>query len=292
MSKITHLRNNLAGTPSGIAALLIWSCYAPVMVYAKGLDPFLCAGVLDGVAFLVFLALHIAIGKNPFAGLKSSPWWLLFSSIAGIGGHEVALAAAFQSAPPLEVTLLNYLWPIFLIVLSAANGKQLNAYSRGAACLGFGGVIVMLSGRGLALSGFTLGFGHLWALIGALTWSVFSVTCSRQLHGAVFSFAFLASASLDLAIWFLFGGAAATQGDSVAIVGIASVFFALAYSFWGAGMERGNTTLLGVASFLTPVLASVHLAFLGQAQFNAQLLIALLCIVSAIGIVKFAGDRD
>ena len=51
-------------------------------------------------------------------------------------------------------------------------------------------------------------------------------------------------------------------------------------------MKRGNARLLSVASFLTPVLASVHLVFLGQVQVNAQLVMALLCILSTIAIAK------
>jgi drug/metabolite transporter (DMT)-like permease len=109
------------------------------------------------------------------------PWSLLVSGIVGFGGHEVALAAAFQSAPPTEATLLNYLWPLFLIVLNAAaERKPLNAYLKAAACLGFAGVIILLSGRGLAVTGLKLCFGHLWTLISAITCSVFSVTCYRQ----------------------------------------------------------------------------------------------------------------
>ena len=140
MFKTDNLQGNLGGTSSGIIAVLLWSFYAPVMAYAKGLNPFLCAGVLDGVAFGVFLALQGAARQNPLVELKSMPWWLLVSGVLGIGGHEVALAAAFQSAPPMEATLLNYLWPLFLIVLTAAaERKPLNAYYKAAACPGVRG---------------------------------------------------------------------------------------------------------------------------------------------------------
>jgi drug/metabolite transporter (DMT)-like permease len=283
MPKSRNLPVQLGGTSSGVIAVLLWSFYPPVMAFSKGLDPFLCAGILDGVAFAVFLALHLAGGKNPFAGLKAMPAWLIVAGIAGVGGHEVALAASFQSAPPLEATLLNYLWPLFLIGFNAAaERKPLNASLKVAACLGFAAVIVLLSGRGLAAAGYAVRIGHLWALTSALTWSAFSAACARHCNASLFSIAFLASALIDLVIWFVFRGAATAPMQDLAIIGVASIFFASAYSLWGAGMERGDVRLLSVASFLTPALASVHLAILGQVQFNAQLVVALLCIVSAI----------
>ena len=108
----------------------------------------------------------------------------------------------------MEATLLNYLWPLFLMILTAAaERKPLNAYHKAAACLGFAGVVIMLNGRGLAFTGFQLCFGHLWALISAMTWSVFSVTCSRHYNASLFSIVFLFSALLDFSIWLLFGEA-------------------------------------------------------------------------------------
>jgi drug/metabolite transporter (DMT)-like permease len=287
MPKSYNLPFHLGGTSSGVIAVLLWSFYAPVMAITKGLDPFLCAAVLDGVAFAVFLASQLAGGKNPFSDLRSMPAWLLIAGVVGIGGHEVVLAAAFQSAPPLEATLLNYLWPLFLIGLNAAaERKPLNASLKIAACLGFAGVIVLLSGRGLAAGGFELRIGHVWALTSALTWSVFSAAFARRCNASLFSIAFLVSASVDLVIWLVFRGAASAPIEALAIIGVASIFFASAYSLWSAGMERGDARLLSVASFLTPALASVHLAILGQVQFNAQLVVALLCILSAIAIAR------
>ena len=290
MFKIANLRNSLAGTPGGIIALLLWSCYPPVMVYAKGINPFLCAGVLDGVAFIVFFALQARSRQNPFSGLKSLPAWVVVSAIAGIGGHEVALAAAFQSAPPLEVTFLNYMWPLFLLTFSAAmSRKAVGAGTVAAAGLGFGGMFILLCGRGLSLMDVKLCYGHLWALISALAWSFFSITCCSRPQLAVFSIAFFVSAFLDFGIWLSFGETANVQAGAVAILGIASVFFALAYFLWGFAMERGNSRFLSIVSFSTPVLSAVYLIVLGQAQFNAQIVIALVCVVSAIGIARSTG---
>jgi drug/metabolite transporter (DMT)-like permease len=289
-----RLKTQNIGTSSAIIALLLWSFYAPVVVFAGGINPFLFAGVLDGVAFLVFLALGMIGRENPLSELRSMPLWFLTSGVIGIGGHDIALAAAFQSAPPLEAALLNYLWPLFLVIFTAAaQRKPLTVYHQAATCLGLAGVAIMLAGRGLAFTKISLCFGHFWALISALVWSAFSVICSR--HGKVsrnlLSIIFLVSSSLEILIWLYCFQAPPAPAQSLVIVGFAGIFFTLAYLFWSFGMKRGNIQLIGVASFLTPVAATVYLSILGMAQFNTHLAAALCCIMLAIGIAKHAEKR-
>ncbi|MGO9546502.1 MAG: DMT family transporter [Rhodomicrobium sp.] len=284
-----QLQNQGIATSSGVLAVLLWSFYAPVVAFAKDIDPFLCAGVLDGVAFLVFLALGTIGRENPLAEFGSMPMWLLISGVIGIGGHDIALAAAFHSAPPLEVTLLNYLWPLFLVIFTAvAQRKSPNIYYIAATFLGLAGVVIMLTGRGLTFMNINLHFGYLWALISAVVWSAFSVICARQADVSknMLGVVFLISSVLDILIWLLCFQAPAAPTQSLLIVAFASVFFTLAYLFWGFGMKHGNPQFIGVAGFLTPVLATAYLSVLGKAEFNARLAAALCCIMLGIGIAK------
>ena len=75
--------------------------------------------------------------------------------------------------------------------------------------------------------------------------------------------------------------------QSLWIVGAASIFFALGYAMWDFGMKHGNAQLIGVASFLTPVLSAIYLVLLGQAALTIYLALALVLVVAGIGIARF-----
>ena len=61
----------------------------------------------------------------------------------------------------------------------------------------------------------------------------------------------------------------------------------MAYAMWDFGMKHGNAQLIGVMSFLTPVLTAVYLVALGIAELTPYLVISLLLVVSGIGVAKY-----
>jgi drug/metabolite transporter (DMT)-like permease len=133
--------------------------------------------------------------------------------------------------------------------------------------------------------------GHFWAVISALTWAVFSAMAARypatssNFLGVIFG----ASAIINGSVWLFALGAPQAPASSLLIVASASVFFALAYAMWDFGMKQGNAQLIGVVSFLTPVLTAVYLVALGIAELTPYLVVSLLLVVSGIGVAKY-GD--
>lgn len=285
-----YLPGSSAGTAGGAAAVLIWSSAAPVIASAVGVDPFLYVALGDGVAAAVFLLMWIVQRKNPLPALKAVPLWLYGLGLIGISVHNLTWVAAVQQAPPLEATLIIYTWPLLLIVFSTISLRQkFHWYHLVAGMLGLAGVAALLVGRGLGLEGFQLMPGHLWAIVSALSWSVFSAVAARYPdQGSDFlGVVFFLSAAINGCIWLLYLGAPAAPVQSLWIVGAASIFFALGYAMWDFGMKHGNAQLIGVASFLTPVLSAIYLVLLGQAALTIYLALALVLVVAGIGIARF-----
>ena len=211
----------------------------------------------------------------------------------GISVHNLTWVAALQQAPPLEATLLIYTWPLLVIIFTTiALRQRFHLYHLLAGVIGLTGVAVLLLGRGLALPGLQLLPGHAWALASALSWSVFSAVSARfpARSNSFLGIVFLLSALINGAIWFLYRGAPAAPMHSLWIAGPAALFFALAYGMWDFGMKHGNAQLVGVISFLTPVLSASYLVLLGRAAPTPHLALSLLLIVAAIGIARH-GDR-
>ncbi|WEK04498.1 MAG: DMT family transporter [Candidatus Devosia phytovorans] len=278
------------GTAGGFASVLIWSLTAPVMATAVGVDPFLYVALGDGVGALAFVAMWIIRRHNPLPELRRVPVWFYLLGFVGIGLHNLTWVAALQQAPPLEATLIIYTWPLLVVVFTTISlQRKLRWYHMVAGSLGLAGVAALMMGRGLELGSPSFTSGHLWAVLSSLTWSIFSAVAARHSYlsnnflGGVFAL----SALFNGVIWLVVLGAPPAPASSLWIVGISSIFFALSYAMWDFGMKHGNAQLIGVLSFLTPVLSAVYLVLLGKAEMTVYLLAALVLVVTGIGIAKF-----
>ena len=78
--------------------------------------------------------------------------WLL--GVGGLFGYHALYFAALQLAPPAEANLVNYLWPLLIVLLSAPlAGERLGWPHLVGALLGFAGVALLASGRGVSFAG-------------------------------------------------------------------------------------------------------------------------------------------
>lgn len=283
------------GTLGGLVSVLIWSLTAPVMALAVGVHPFLYVALGDGVGALAFVVLWILRRENPLPELRVVTLWFYGLGLIGIGLHNITWVAAVQNAPPLEATLIIYTWPLLVIVLTTISLKQkLRWYHLVAGIFGLAGIAVLLAGRGLTLGQVALMPGHGWAVVCSLSWSIFSAVSARYsyLSSKFLGVVFLMSSLSNGLIWLLLGAPPA-PAFSLTIVGVASLGFALSYAAWDFGMKHGNAQMIGVLSFLTPVLSAVCLVALGQAEPTISLFIAMGLVLFGIGTARFgqAGIR-
>ena len=103
--------------------------------------------------------------------------WLL--GVGGLFGYHALYFAALQLAPPAEANLVNYLWPLLIVLLSAPlAGERLGWPHLVGALLGFAGVAVLAVGRGVSFTG-TYALGYALALGCAFAWSLYSVLSRR-----------------------------------------------------------------------------------------------------------------
>src|SRR6185312_15575674 len=98
--------------------------------------------------------------------------WLL--GVGGLFGYHALYFAALQLAPPAEANLVNYLWPLLIVLLAAPlAGETLGWPHLLGALLGFAGVAVLEVGRGVSFPG-TYAVGYALALGCAFAWSLYS----------------------------------------------------------------------------------------------------------------------
>src|SRR5471032_3014028 len=273
----TERRAMLAGT----GAIVLWGALATLSVTAGPVPPF----QMVAMTFAIGAALGIARARwrgLPWGDLMRWPPQVWLLGVAGLFGYHALYFAALQLAPPAEANLVNYLWPLLIVLLSAPlAGERLGWSHLTGALLGFAGVALLAFGRGLDVSRAYLA-GYLLALGCAFTWSLYSVLSRRFGETPTDAVAaFCAGASLlSLVCHLLFEPtiwpSSTTAWLAVAALGVGPT--GGAFYLWDHAVKHGDIRALGALSYAAPILSTGLLIVCGLAQPTSTLLIAALLV--------------
>jgi drug/metabolite transporter (DMT)-like permease len=265
----------------GFTAIMMWSLLALLTAASGRVPPFQLAamtfaiGGLLGAASWTFRADGAKALRQPLAV------WAL--GIFGLFGYHALYFVALRLAPPAESGLINYLWPLLIVLFSAfLPGEKLELHHILGAMLGLIGTIVLVAGR--AQLGFAPEFipGYCAAFVAAFVWAIYSVL-SRRFKAvptdAVVGFC-LVTALLGAICHLLFERTVwpenATQSLAVLALGLGPV--GLAFYVWDIGMKRGDIRILGATSYAAPVFSTIFLVLAGFAEATLSLVLAALLI--------------
>lgn len=262
---------------AGFGAIALWGSLAALSVSAGAVPPFQMVAMTFTVGATIGILRALARGVG-WAGLFGWPPRLWLLGIGGLFGYHALYFAALQLAPPAEANLVNYLWPLLIVLLSAPlAGERLGWPHLLGALLGFAGVALLAVGRGLTFtSGHTLGYAL--ALGCALTWSLYSVLSRRFGETPTDAIAAFCAASsvLSLGCHLLFERTVwpATTTAWLAVLAIGLGPAGPAFYLWDHAVKRGDIRALGALSYATPILSTALLIVCGLAEPTGALLIA------------------
>ena len=274
----------MTATFVGLTAIIFWSCLALLTAASGAVPPFQLAAMTFAVGGALGLIATIARGRLP-ALRQSWPVWAI--GIGGLFGYHALYFAALRAAPPAQAGLIAYLWPLLIVLFSAAlPSETLTRRHIFGACLGLAGVVVLIVGgqeEGVAFDPrFSLGYALAFAC--AFVWSSYSVLSRRMKDvptDAVAGFC-LATAGLAAVAHLFFETTVwpSTTGQALAIVCLGIGPVGLAFYAWDFGVKRGDIKTLGVASYAAPVLSTLVLVACGFASATPSLALACVLIMS------------
>jgi drug/metabolite transporter (DMT)-like permease len=275
-----------------LMTVFMWSFLAVFTTKLRHIPAFLQVGITLSLAGVVNLPL-IKHWKVPPA--------TLVIGTAGIFGNLFFYYLAFQLAPPVEVNLINYLWPVLIVLLSPVflRGYRLRFWQAAGALLGLIGTIIMISGGKTAFaSGYSL--GYLSAFLGALFWAVYSLLIKRvpPFHfGAVGGFSLL-SGILALLVFFIqrkngLPAPAISAADWVNLGLVSLGPIAAANLTWKLAVKDGDPGAIGSFSYLTPLLSTINLGIFGGQTISLihALAMALILVGAVLGGLK-SGPKE
>ncbi len=265
----------------GLTAILMWSLLATLTLATGMIPAFQLAAMTFAIGALVGSVTWIG-RPDALGALRQQPVaWIV--GVGGLFGYHALYFLALRFAPPAEAGLLNYLWPLLIVVFSAAlPGERLALHHVIGALLGLAGTVLLFTGNGGV--GFARGQlpGLVAAFVAAFVWAAYSVM-SRQLKAvptdAVAGFcavtALLAATAhwlIEVTVW------PETPAQWLAIVALGVGPVGAAFYAWDVGMKRGDIRVLGAASYATPLLSTAFLILAGFAKPSANIAIAALLI--------------
>lgn len=255
------------------AAIALWCWSAPC--FAKGAAGF---GAMPYLAISCAIGVPTAMTWHRLQGGKIADLFLLpkrviVTGFFGMSVYTTILVMAVGMAPEsdlAQVALINYLWPVFMVLLSLAllpDKPRLGLVLLGA-LLGFVGVVVVKGTDSFTRPPATL-LPHLMALIGAVMWAGYSVLLKRwqipeNKSGSTMGFALCGVlAAIVAAIngeWTLVTASSFKAIGWAIFLGIGPI--GLAYHWWEIGIKRGNPHLIALLAYFTPVGSALLIALL------------------------------
>ncbi|UVL42828.1 DMT family transporter [Pseudomonas sp. B21-040] len=292
----SRVRNAGPATAVGVIAIFLWSCLALLTTLTEGIPPFELLTLSFGVAFAASL---IILGRRGVAGFNSwrQPWAVWASGFVGIFVYHALYFFALKVAPAAEASLINYLWPLLLVLLSAfAAGEKLHKRQVLGALLGLAGTAFIMQQRATHTAGAMPLAGYLAAFGCALIWAGYSVFNRRfsEVPSSIIGGICGMSAAAGLVCHLAFETTVrpdSAQWVAIIVLGLGPA--GLAFFAWDHATKHGHLATLGALSYLAPLMSTLLLIVVGHGYAGPTLIIpALLIIAGAVIATWQATDKS
>lgn len=270
-----------------LAAIALWGSLAPLGVSLAHVPPFL----LTGCSLLIGSLIGLVLTRGRVQQWKV-PLPTLALGLYGLFGYHFLFFIALRYAPPVQANLVNYLWPLGIVLMAPLflPGMRLHGLHIAAALLGFAGAALAIVGGRDLQGGFA--WGYIPALASAFVWSSYSLLTRRvpAFPSSAIGLFGLVSGLLSLLCHALLENPVdlnAHDWTLLAAMGLGPL--GGAFYLWDAALKRGDARQIGVLSFLTPLLSTLALLWLRGEWPSASVVLAAALIIGAAVLGSRAG---
>jgi drug/metabolite transporter (DMT)-like permease len=273
VSDFPEPREKTSATAAAVGAILLW-CASGVCFTsgARLMGPMAYLTLMSATGVITVSLLQL-LRRRPLAELVRLPLRVMVAGFWGVAFYTVILAFAFGIAPARaigQVNLLNYLWPVWIVLLSffllPEKGRPL--YTAAGVLLGLAGIVVA-RGTSELFRPIEAPLPLALALLGGFLWACYSVLLRRwkipaEQGGTAFHFTLCAAMA---------AATAAFRGEWQALppIGAEGVFWVLfggigpvglAYHWWEIGVKKGHVALISTLAYFIPIGSTLLIALL------------------------------
>jgi drug/metabolite transporter (DMT)-like permease len=285
-----HYENNKKRNLYLLSTIILWSLTPAVAKLALSeLSNYQLLFYTSIVGSISLFLVNYFQGKlNLLSQYKSKDYLImLLMGFVGIFLYYVFLYGAFARAPAGQVNVINYLWPVFIIVFSIPIlHEKFNWKTISAILLSFIGALIAFTQGSLSAFGREHITGYLLALLAAICYGIFSVV-GKKLNYEKFSSMFV---YYIIATFLIIPASLATSGfilpksltTIVAILSLGGIMNSIAFVFWFKALKIGDTHKTANLVYSVPFLAMIWTYLLNRENFSIASIFGLALIIVGI----------
>lgn len=237
------------------------------------------------VSFLVIGATLVFTGKLATIKQYSLIEWIyyIFLGLLGTYIYYLFLYLGYSKASGMEVLVIQYSWPILIVLLSIFILKEpLNIKKSISVTLGFFGVLLVLSKGNL--QDIEVENTSVITLVGAgafcfALFSVLSKKIKRDPLGVVMIYFLTASVASFISMLGFSHFATPTSNDVFPILLNGTLINGFSYVFWLLALKKTEASYLAPFTFITPILSAIYLIFFFNEPFSPIYIIGLALVI-------------
>lgn len=277
-----------------LLAALLWGSTAAVgKLLLADLDNFQVLFFVILFAFLGLLLL-VLIQKKWMILQKYTwrdYWTFAWMGFLGVFLYSLFLFGAIQLLPAQEAFIINYLWPVMVVIFAATFLKEpLTAIKMfGILCSFLGVAVVITKGDFFSLQ---LGnpLGILSAVAGAITYGLFSVLGKKQDYDKTVSmtlYYFSALFCILVAVLLFSNIPPLSLNQLLGLIWLGFFATGLPFVCWFLALKYGDTAKMSNMIFLTPFISLVYIYFMVGEKILISSVVGLVIIVAGILIQSY-----
>ena len=281
-----------------LLASLLWGSTAAVgKLLLTNLDNLQVLFFTNLFAFLGLFVIVLFQKKKAIIQAYTKKDYLTFAWMGLLGVYLYAFFfyGALQLLPAQEAFIVNYLWPIMVVVFAILILKEQITSRKilGIICSFLGVAIVITKGNFFALQ-FGNVLGILLAIAGAVVYGLFSVLGKKQNYEKFTSmmFYYFFSFLYSLIVVLLFSKIPQVSFYQLTgLIWLGIFTSGLGFVFWFLALKYGDTAKMSNMIFLTPFISLVYIYFLVGEKILISSIIGLVVIVAGILIQSINGKN-
>lgn len=245
------------------------------------------------VVFVCMIAIKGAKAFRNFSMRKIT--YVLFLGALGCAAYYLCLYYGYAQGNSIEVLILQYSWPLLIIILSVVIlNERLSRKSWAAVAVGFFGIIVVLTKGDVHNIQFSSLDVSLIVLMGALCFALFSVL-GKKLNAepfAVTTLLFVGGSIVSVISLCMFSSfQLPSKGELVPVVLNGALINGTSYILWLMALERISGSIAAIIVFITPVLSAIWIVIFFEDIFYPAYGIGFILVLTAGFLcIKYSND--
>jgi drug/metabolite transporter (DMT)-like permease len=276
-----------------LLAAVFWGSTAAVgKLVLRDLNNFQVLLFISFIAMMTLFFISLSQGKlGIIKKYKISDYKkFAFMGLIGIFLYNIFFYGSLMLASAQKAFIVNYLWPIFVVVFSIILLKETFTFRKLFAIIfGFIGVYFVATGGDFLNFNIPNLLGLAFAFIGAILYGLFSVFGKKQDYDRITSMMFYYAFAFVFILITVLLFSNIPMINAYQLIGLLwlGVFSAsFSFVFWFLALKYGDTAKMSNIIFLTPFISLIYIYFLLGEKILLSSVIGLIIIVIGIIIQK------